>query len=98
MKNTESTLIENTESTLIENTESTLIENTESTLIENTESTLIENTQLEKFPKKIIPIKIIGELGKESNQFNSPEGMDFFNEKLYVVDTKNNRLQIFLKI
>ena len=69
--------------------------NTESTLIENTESTLIENTELEKLPKKIIPIKIIGELGKESNQFNSPEGMDFFNEKLYVVDTNNDRLQIF---
>ena len=79
------------------NTESTLIENSESTLIENSESTLIENTQLEKFPKKITPIKIIGELGQESNQFNSPEGMDFFNEKLYVVDTKNNRLQIFSK-
>jgi hypothetical protein len=63
----------------------------------NTESILIENTELQKVPKKIIPIKIIGELGSDPKQFNNPEGMDFFNEKLYVVDTKNNRLQIFSK-
>jgi len=61
----------------------------------NNESVVIENNELEKLPKKIIPIKIIGELGKESNQFDSPEGMEFFNEKLYVVDTNNNRLKIF---
>ena len=71
--------------------------NTDSTLTQNTNSTFIQNTDLQKLPKKIIPIKIIGELGSNSKQFNNPEGMDFFNEKLYVVDTNNNRLQIFSK-
>ena len=77
------------------NNESIVIENNESIVIENNKSIVIENNELEKLPKKIIPIKIIGELGKESNQFDSPEGMEFFNEKLYVVDTNNNRLKIF---
>jgi hypothetical protein len=79
------------------NTESILVENTESILVENTESILVENTELQKLPKKIRLIKTIGELGNNSEQFNNPEGMDFFNEKLYVVDTNNNRLQIFSK-
>ena len=63
----------------------------------NTESTIIENTELKKLPKKIIPINIIGELGSDSKQFDNPEGMDFFNEKLYVLDTNNSRIQIFSK-
>jgi hypothetical protein len=95
--NTESTPIENTESTPIENTESTPIENTESTPIENTESTPIENTESTKLPKKIIFIKSIGELGDQPTQFDTPKSMDFFNEKLYVLDGENNRIQIFSK-
>jgi hypothetical protein len=79
------------------NTESTFIENTESTFIENTESTFIENTELQKLPKKIIFIKTIGELGDQPTQFDTPHSMDFFNEKLYVLDSNNNRIQIFSK-
>ena len=63
----------------------------------NTESTLIENSELQKLPKKIIFIKTVGEFGIEPKQFDNPKGMDFFNEKLYVLDTNNNRLQIFSK-
>ena len=65
--------------------------------IENTESPLIKNTESQKSPIKIIFIKTIGELGSEPGQFDKPFGMDFFNEKLYVLDANNSRIQIFSK-
>jgi hypothetical protein len=82
---------------LFYNNESTFIENNESTFIENNESTFIENNESQKLPKEIIFIKSIGELGNQPTQFDNPESMDFFNEKLYVLDTDNGRIQIFSK-
>ena len=57
----------------------------------------LDGIELQKLPKQIIFIKTVGELGIQPKQFDNPNGMDFFNEKLYVLDTNNNRLQIFSK-
>ena len=73
------------------------IQNTEPPSIQNTEPSSIQNTESQKLPTKIIFIKTIGELGSEPGQFDWPFGIDFFNEKLYVADTNNNRIQIFSK-
>mgnify|MGYP006103322967 CR=1 FL=1 len=42
-------------------------------------------------------MKSVGSFGDASEQFDRPHGMDFFNNQLFVLDTGNNRIQIFSK-
>jgi len=44
---------------------------------------------------ELIFLKSTGTFGSESGQFDRPHGMDFFNNQLFVLDTGNNRIQIF---
>ena len=37
----------------------------------------------------------IGNIGNDEVEFNAPHGIDFFGNKLFVVDTNNNQIQIF---
>ena len=37
----------------------------------------------------------IGNIGNDEVEFNAPEGIDFFGNKLFVVDTNNNQIRIF---
>ncbi len=40
-------------------------------------------------------IKVFGSTGYEEGEFNSPQNIESFNEKIYVTDNLNKRIQIF---
>lgn len=65
-----------------------LLEGTEIDQISSGDSTKVEISDL-AFLKKI------GEYGDEVGQFNRPLGLQFFDNQLFVLDSGNNRVQIF---
>jgi len=44
---------------------------------------------------KLVFLKSIGSLGNGEKQFDEPEGIDIFNDKLYVIERNNHRIQVF---
>ena len=61
--------------------------------IGNEQKMLIKSSNLEI--SELLLIKKIGSFGSEAGEFDGPTGLEFFNNKLFVLDSGNNRIQIF---
>jgi len=48
-----------------------------------------------KYDKELNFVSQWGSFGEKNGQFNNPVGIDFFDNKVYVVDKKNKRIQVF---
>ena len=46
-------------------------------------------------PLELIFLESVGVFGNGLEQFDRPHAIDFFNNQLFVLDTGNNRIQIF---
>ena len=53
--------------------------------------------QLHKFDANGVCLKRAGSQGSNPGQLLEPGGMQFYDGELYVVDTKNHRIQVFDK-
>lgn len=60
-----------------------------------------EKLSIEKRLEKKDEIKLVfsnsfGKFGVEQGEFNAPHSIDFFDNKIFVLDAENNRIQVFL--
>jgi DNA-binding beta-propeller fold protein YncE len=69
----------------------------------NNDSEIFSQEELskEKRVEKKDEIKLVfsnsfGKFGIEQGEFNAPHSIDFFDDKIFVLDAENNRIQVFL--
>ena len=51
--------------------------------------------KLQKFTSRGKLIKCVGQRGSEEGEFNDPRGVTLYNNRVYLCDNKNHRIQVF---